>query len=651
MEKGNNSMPQNSQFTFKKKIANGIIKNYAAIIVFGIIEIIVLLHSSSIWEDTKQNTVSSYSLTKSYQENVVSDSEGSKYFNVDIHDNHIAGIEFYADIIEGTGEVEWKLWGSNGDCIFAGQLSLLNYADSKYRIEFGETIIQNLDYYQLELTLLNGGSIQVYTDADNYIRAVYHYNFQYRRAILVFITLANIGIAIIMILLLCKISIYIKFWIIAVSTGILSIIFVTPLSMPDEFRHFARAYSIAEGNELCRYDDQGEPYIDIPTDIYNLRYMAPDNVDQRADETNFTINISRWIYYLKSENHDDRTEAWMGGVDEKGILEYLPQIIAIKIGMLLGAKQIWLFYWSRMGNWIAAALIWFLCLRMVPKHKHLIVVLYCMPTNIIMACTSSTDGLVNALVMLVMVMCILCYYNHKTLMDKKVLIVLFIVSTYIAIIKLPYILVLYLFVALDPEMSCTGADWRKLFRNVLLVTGMCLLSYCVASCYKNLYVYKNSTGNFIEFILYTIKHSLEIVRVLFLQEFVYNFDKYYRSAIAVNNLDITVLVLPYSILMIYGGACEKSEKNIKTIQLVIIMLICSAIWAVILLAAYLWTGIGATQLWGVQGRYMCPVIMIGSLLFALSDKIYSKNSAKFIPVFCMFIMIVAFMNIVQTQWV
>ena len=82
-----------------------------------------------------------------------------------------------------------------------------------------------------------------------------------------------------------------------------------------------------------------------------------------------------------------------------------------------------------------------------------------------------------------------------------------------------------------------------------------------------------------------------------------------------------------------------------------IMLICSAIWAIVLLAAYFWTGIGATQLWGVQGRYMCPVIMIGSLLFALSDKIHSANSAKYIPAFCMFIMIVAFMNIVQIQWV
>ncbi len=647
----NSIMPQSPQLKVNNKIVNWIIKNYLSIIVFSFIELIVLLHSSSIWVDTKQNTISSYSLTKVYQECIVSSSESSKCFNVDIHDIQIAVIEFYADIIQGAGDLEWKLKGSNGEYLYSGQLSQNNYADGKYRIEFGEIILKNFDRYQLELALLNDGIIQVYTDADNYIRAVYHYNFQYRRIIMVIIILANIGIAIIIILLLGQVSIYKKYWILAISTGILSVSLVIPLSTPDEFRHFARAYSLAEGNSLCRYDEQGEPYIDIPTDIYNLRYMAPDNVDQRVDETNFTINISRWIYYLKSEDHDDRIEAWMGGVHEKGILEYLPQVIAIKIGMLLGVRQIWLFYWARIGNWIAAVLIWFLSLWMVPKYKLLFVVLYCMPTNIIMACTSSTDGLVNALVMLIMAICIMCYYNHKTLMDKKVLIVLFVVSTYIAIIKLPYMLVMFLFVALDTDLSYSKADWKKIFKLFIIVTGICLLSYCVASFYKNFYVYNNSTSNYTEVFLYMIKHGVETARVLFLQEFLYNFDGYYRQAIAINNFDITVLVLPYSMLMICGGTCERSEKEIKTIQLVIIMLICGVIWAGILLAAYLWTGVGAARLWGVQGRYMCPVIMIGSLFVALNDKLYSRNSVKYIPTFCMFIMIVAFMNIIQIQWV
>lgn len=642
-------MPRNPQL--KSKIVDWITKNYATILIFSIIEIIVLLHSSSVWEDTKQNTLSSYNLTKMYREDIISEGEIGKYFNVDIHDTQLVGIEFYTDIIEGLGEVAWKLWGSNGDCITGGLLSQNNYTDGKYRIEFGHNIIQNLDQYQLELTLLNSGAIQVYTDVDNYIRAIYYYNFQYRETIMVCIILVNIGIAIIMILLLSKISIYKKYWIIAISTGILSITLVIPLSTPDEFRHFARAYSIAEGNLLCRYDEQGEPYTDIPASIYNLRYIAPENVDQRTDETNFTINMSRWIYYLKSEDHVDRTEAWMGGVHEKGILEYLPQVIAIKIGMLLGVRQIWLFYWARVGNWIVAALIWFLSIRLIPKYKFLLVVLYCMPTNIITACTSSTDGLVNALVMLVMAICIMCYYNHKTLAEKKILIILLVLSMYIAIIKLPYMLVIYLFVALDPEIPYTKEKWKKLFRKIMIVSGICLLSYCVASYYKKFYVHTNNTNNYVEFILYMLKHRLEIIRVLFLQEFLYNFDKYFRQAVAINNLEITVLVLPYSVLMLYGGACDRSDKKIKTIQLVMIMLICSAIWAIVLLAAYFWTGIGATQLWGVQGRYMCPVIMIGSLLFALSDKIYSANSAKYVPAFCMFVMIVAFMNIVQIQWV
>lgn len=644
-------MLRSQEFGCKNKILNWITKNYGKILVFCIIELIVLLHSSGIWKDTRQNTVSRYSLEKEYQTDILSSGGSDQFYNIDIHDIHIVKIEFYADIMEGTGQVEWILQGSDGQSLASGQLCKDNYVDGKYAIELTDGIIENIDTYRLELILTGSDSLQVYSDSDNFIRAIYYYNFHYGKAIRLLIFVANLGIAIIVILLLSEVSIYKKFWIIAISTGLYFIPFVIPLSTADEFRHFARAYSIAEGNLLCKYDDQGEPYTDIPSNLYNLRYMAPENVDQVADETNFTISISRWIYYLKCKNNDNRVSAWMGGVHEKGLLEYLPQVVAIKIGMFLGVRQILLFYWARVGNWITAAFIWFLSIKIVPKCKLLFAVLYCMPTNIVYACTSSTDGLLNAMIMFVVAIALRCYYNNIKLLNKKVMLILFVISSYILIIKMPYILVIYLFVALDPEVSYIKKDWKKIVRDGVILTGICIFSYLFVRFYKSFYIHGGSSTHYGEYIQYMLGHLLTVSRVLFLQEFLYNFDGYYRQALAINSLNVTELVVPYTVLMVYGAISQNAEKKAKNIQIIVILLICSAIWASILLAAYFWTGIGATQLWGVQGRYMCPVIMVGSLGLALSDKIKSEIRGKYIPAFCMFILLVAFLRIIQIQWI
>ncbi len=633
-----------------EKIYRWIQKNYIFVIIFIIVEAIILSVSQGIWHSIENYEVSTYSLETNYQERLLVADENSKIFNLDIHDNQLFNLDIVADNLEGSGEIEWFLHQENEKNILSGQLNETNFSGGRFSIPIDQNILQNGKKYQIELEPLNDTSCQIFVDDNNFIKATYYYTFQYEDILKNILIIMNVAIAIIMIILMCKISIYIKYWIIAVSTGLLSIVIVIPFSTADEFRHFARAYSVANGEFVCQYDEQGNPYVDVPANLYNLRYIAPVNSVHVADETNFVINISSWLYYLKCEDTSEIVSTWVGGTYAKGIFDYLPQAAAMGIGKILGLKQVWLFYLSRMGNWFAAAVIWFLIIKIVPKHKSLFVTLYCMPTNIVYASTSSTDGLLNALVGLMLAIVIKCYFEHIELINKRVLPALLIITTYIAIIKLPYILVIYFFVALDPLMRFEKGKWKRIVQNVAIVTGICIVGYILSHVLTGWYIPNTGGGSDKEHIMYMVNHIFDTMSI-FIKAFFGDMDSYYRQALSVNSFGISILVLPYTMLMLYAGAADRGDKTIKPLQTTVMTLTCAALWGSVLLALYLCTPIGADYIGGVQGRYMCPVIMMGAVIMALLQIVNIKTEGKFVSVYCMFIMVIAFFDIIQIQWI
>ncbi len=625
--------------------------NLKAIFIFIIIAIISLSYITNVWYEIDDMTISSYHLETNYYTQELKDNN-KYYFNIDIHDSKLIWLNFWADILEGNGEIKWSLL-ENQNCISTGQLTNDNYNQGQFKIELNVDTIKDSGFYQLQLEPLNTTSLQIYVDENNYLKATYYYLFQYNNTLkymLVILDILRMGVVI---LLLSRLNICIKYWIMAVSMGILSIIIVIPYSTADEFRHFARAYSVANGQFVCEYNEQKEPYTYIPTNLYNLRYIAPENSISISDETNFNANLSRWLYYLKCDNTSENVSAWIGGVSDKGIFEYLPQVIAMWGGMILGVKQIWLFYFARIGNWLAITLIWYIAIRIVPKHKYLFIVLYCMPTNIVYACTSSTDGLLNAFIMLIMSIAIRRYYDNIELTNKKILISIIPIITYIAIIKLPYLLVAFLLVALDVNTKNLRNNWKIIIKNIIIVTVVCIGSYLLAVFLKGLYepnININDSGN-VEHLKYALEHIYEVIHIL-VQAFMGIMDETYCQAIYINSFCISILVLPYSLLMLYSATIEENKKVINTLQITIMILICSFIWGSILIVAYFWTNIGNPYIWGIQGRYICSIIMIGTVILALRSQNHNKiKEGRYIMAYCMAIMMVAFFKIIQIQWI
>lgn len=626
--------------------------NFSAVLIFLIIGIIVFSYSVNVWYEIEDKTVSSYHLETRYNTQELRQTDDKYSFNIDIHDSDLVWFELWADILDGNGMLKWKLI-QDQNVISTGQLSAENYYQGKYKVVLSVDTIEKAGMYQLEIEPLDTSVIQIYVDSNNYLKATYFYLFQYEMVLKGILIITDLLIMLVVIFLLSKLNLYAKFWIVAVSTGILSIIVVIPLSTADEFRHFARAYSVANGQFICQYSEQNEPYAYIPESLYNLRYIAPDNSIDVSNETNTSINMSRWLYYLKCNDSNNTVSAWMGGVSYKGIFEYLPQVIAMWIGRCLGIKQVWLFYFARVGNWIAIAAIWYAAIKITSKHKILFLVLYCMPTNIVYACTSSTDGLLNALIMLIVALAIRRYYDNNEF-NLKYLVSIIPIVTYIAIIKLPYILITFSFVALDMDTQNLKNNWKRIIKKVAVITGVCITGYLISVFLKGLYKpdINITGGGKADYIRYALEHIVEVVHI-FIQAFMGILDETYRQAIFINSFYISILVLPYSALMVYSGTIEKNEKILNTIQTVIMVSICLLLWGCILIAAYFWTEIGSTYIWGIQGRYICSIIMTGAIVLALRHHNFNnkKVDGRYVAAYCMVIMTVAFLKIVQMQWV
>lgn len=630
-------------------------ENFKAILVFAILEIIMISYSVNVWWAVSDKTTSSYHLETSYNTEIIEADGNEHFYNIDISDNKLFQLDFTADLLAGSGEAKWKLYEEE-NCVLMGNLQSDSFVQGVCAIKLDKSMPYSGAAYQISIEPINGTSLQIYIDDNNYLNATYYYLFTYGNILRVFVIIINIVISILLILLVSKINIYVKFWIIAVSMGLLSIVIVIPCSTADEFRHFARAYSLANGEFATNYDDEGNAYTEMSENLYNYRYMAPGNSISIADETNFALNLSRWIYYLQLEETEETVHAMLIGVSEKGILEYLPQVIAIWIGKFLKIKPVWFFYLARIGNWLAVAMIWFVAIRLLPRHKMLFIVLYSMPTNIVYSCTSSNDGLLNAFIMLILSIAIKAYYDEIELTNIRVIMPVLLISIYIAIIKLPYVIIVYVLIALSSNIQNIKDNWKKILRGVAIITVLCIVCYLVQSFslrITRLNLITNSSGggsNGNDHIAYALEHLLKVSQV-FLQTFINRFYGLYHDALAVNSLSVDIVVIPYSILMVYAASIEREKKEINVLQTIILSFICLVMWGSVILVAYFWSGIGATDLWGIQGRYMCPVIMIAAIIFAMRKEERKRIAEeRYIPAMCLGILCVGFICIFQLQW-
>lgn len=197
--------------------------------------------------------------------------------------------------------------------------------------------------------------------------------------------------------------------------GALTIVIMPPANRDDEWRHFIRAYTLAEGQiQLEKVPLTGEEVgnidfgenategylVTIPKELSELRlvdYSFNFNEGIYNDEVNRKLCVDKLVSILKSDFSGKEERVSAAGVADRGIMNYWPQTIFIWLGGLLGIRPLFLYYFARLGQLIICTCMGGCALWIIPKTKEIIIwVLTFVPNVVLLRSSCNTDGLLIA---------------------------------------------------------------------------------------------------------------------------------------------------------------------------------------------------------------------------------------------------------------
>lgn len=421
------------------------------------------------------------------------------------------------------------------------------------------------------------------------------------------------------------------FFIIAISFGLLAAILIAPVSQGDEYRHFIRAYEIARGKLTTEYREYEDgmmgnlvwrengmvPIAEIPEELNQMRLLDRWNnfneISYEA-EANHNISLDRVVGLLGSEGENSTAVVSQTAVESLGLLSYLPQVIYICIGKALGIRPFLLLYMARMGNVIACAFLTYICLRLIPRYRAGIWATYFIPSMFILRSSCSPDSLLFTLIMVLISFILYLKENKLPVCTAKHIAILLCLISYVAIMKLPYVLLIGVLVILDKNNFKNEKHYFiKTLTLVVALASVAYICYSVIGEVGRIVINSKlpSTQQLVskpllskEHIQYIVAHIKEVI-IMFGKN-MFQIPQMYINGIGIGSR--------YWFIRIYGGLlllifmlldklCDWKKK-------ILMFLLYCGIWLVILIVGFSWLRPDLGYIWGINGRYMLPMIPI-----------------------------------------
>lgn len=217
-----------------------------------------------------------------------------------------------------------------------------------------------------------------------------------------------------------------------------SFVFVTPsFEVPDEPNHFYRAYQIACGKVLAERRDElwgGE----LPRSLVRTVDDTSEGIPFHPENKVSLKSIAQLIDFhpLKQKKQFvsfPNTAAY-------NPLPYLPQIVAIECGRLLGLSPLLLLYLGRLFNFSTAAFMCWRVLKIAPMLSNSLFLIVLAPMFIYEAASFSPDALTNSLSILLTATVLSCAFSADVRLEAAKLILLGTASTALGLCKGAYFL-------------------------------------------------------------------------------------------------------------------------------------------------------------------------------------------------------------------
>jgi uncharacterized membrane protein len=530
---------------------------------------------------------------------------------------------------------------------------------SELKIDVSDIDFNQYEDYILQINSFDdGNSVICICDSNSELMITQNYEFKYKS--IFYTVIAIIDIVFLIFLSLLFIGKYIDGVIamFSVFLGIIMCFIIVPCNMDDEYRHFLRAYDIAQGNiieGLVDYDEQNVTgnVIDIyaggrivasnvPKWVYDLKFVDESfNYKERSyyAELNFYGCMNKVLEIIRQNEGDEKD--YYGVTTATWTLtpfSYLPQVSMILLGMLFGVDNIFIYYLARMGNVIVASFIFYIILKLSRNHKPLLCLIHFMPSLVLLRSSCSTDGLLNVLILLDITYVIYLKEEHKQIGIKDILI-LSLITSYIAIMKLPYAFVVCLLIMIKRENKIDNkfVICMKSFSYRIMLPLLCIgVGYII---YNKLTIVMTSkvqnelNDSALEsgllsdaHINYLLDNTGKVINMIIKELFNPS-----RSINAIGGNYAGMYGKVYLVVIIIAAVL--SLKCFEWYERIYFWLVYLGLSAIILFVGYTFASPDIGYIWGVGFRYYIPIVVLPALSVSFGNRTIHKYLEIFIPIF------------------
>ena len=405
--------------------------------------------------------------------------------------------------------------------------------------------------------------------------------------------------------------------ILVIAVGILYMLVMTPLSIPDEQVHYQASYRLSSVMmfQSDRMDYGEKAYFDYSG--LGGHYNMGSAYDRIAEE------IASPKAAITGEKH------LVQRLDYP--LMYAPQALGITIGRIFGANFVILFWLGRLTNLLFYAGCVYLAIRAARRFGTLLSLVSLMPMALHQAASYSYDAFINGLALLLIAL-ILRAADRKDRMDTREYLELLAVSMLMAPAKAVYtpILILLLFI---PAQRFRSRKWKLLMIFYLWAAALAAVAVFQLAGIRNAITSgggkTNWEGNTNYTLAYLFSHPGETVR-LFINTLRANLSEWPYQAVGnrLSGLSMEVTgwkITVYMVLLILAGQTAVGNETQITgpERTAFFGVSVVTVFLVMLTMLLNWTSQNDTIIQGIQGRYFIPLMPF--LFMCLNNRMIRLN--------------------------
>lgn len=405
------------------------------------------------------------------------------------------------------------------------------------------------------------------------------------------------------------------FIMLAIPLGILYIIFLLPIYVPDEQAHLFRAFDISKGNFITDMEIQREY---IPIDLAKI-----EDVEGRAN-TYFEL-----VEKLK-ENTDYNSDPReiFNSAESYPFIMYIPSAIVCFFCRNLSINLYIMMFFCRFANYVFFLILGYYSIKLLPIGKLVMLVYLFNPMFMQQMASISADSFINSITMLFIAMSVNLIINkNDEKIDIRKKIIYSILAISIAFSKYVYFPIIFISLLLLKN--------RKKYKENDNIFILILCVICILLALINVYIgmqYKDVRGYVIENNVNSLEQTKNIIKypikyISVLKDTLSEKSEIYFLQFLGYDLGLLVIEGNYIICFLYmflllvTPFLEKNIYSLKNIDRLLFLLISFGIIVLVLTGLYLgWTTVGGEIIEGVQGRYFLPVMILPIICLIFKNK-------------------------------